>query len=197
MKKNSKKKKNNKLKLILLCLFVIIIVLVIVNLAHKKKEPKEIPDTERNTPYTRPDTVSLIGQDDFFKQYEGNVSYYTIMDKITEFVYYIIDNKLDIDEMTEEELMKEYETNETEFKNIGIQSSEDYKQMMLVVQKLGIGEVEFAYAEIPEETVKQGDEYTTGELVIKFVEKDELRFKIQIANDKTNQQPVTYKKLDN
>ena len=192
--KNKLTKKNRNILLLLILLLLFILMLLAITLVLKPKnnttEP-EVKDRERiYTPYVRPETISLISEDSFFDAYDGNVSRDLIMEKITGFVYYIIDNKQQIGLISEEQVEKEYNKREEELNNIGITSIDDYNSIIKELKKIDNDELEFSYAIIDENTMKKDNNNVSAEFIVKFVSIDELKFEINI-ND--NDIPVTFK----
>ena len=192
--KNKLTKKNRNILLLLILLLLFILMLLAITLVLKPKnnttEP-EVKDRERiYTPYVRPETISLISEDSFFDAYDGTVSRDLIMEKITGFVYYIIDNKQQIGLISEEQVEKEYNKREEELNNIGITSIDDYNSIIKELKKIDNDELEFSYAIIDENTMKKDNNNVSAEFIVKFVSIDELKFEINI-ND--NDIPVTFK----
>ena len=192
--KNKLTKKNRNILLLLILLLLFILMLLAITLVLKPKnnttEP-EVKDRERiYTPYVRPETISLISEDSFFDAYDGTVSRDLIMEKITGFVYYIIDNKQQICLISEKQVEKEYNKREEELNNIGITSIDDYNSIIKELKKIDNDELEFSYAIIDENTMKKDNNNVSAEFIVKFVSIDELKFEINI-ND--NDIPVTFK----
>ena len=192
--KNKLTKKNRTILLVLILLLLFLLMLLAITLVLKPKNnttESEVKDRERiYTPYVRPETISLISEDSFFDAYNGNVSRDLIMEKITGFVYYIIDNKQQMDLISEKQVEKEYNNREEELNNIGITSIDDYNSLIKELQEIDNDELELAYAIIDEDTIKNDDNNVTAEFMVKFVSIDELKFEINI-NDKGI--PVTFK----
>lgn len=181
-KGNGKKTKNNiKIALIILAI-LIIIVLITLSILSKKNKPQE-----RTGPYVRLETIGLISQDEFFKKYGGSVSQEYIMEKITDLVYYISDNKEKIDNMTNNEITREYKNNEQKLKEIGFETEEDYENIILEVKKIGKKEAELSYAEINTENIKRNNGYTKTQLIIKYVGLEKLKLQIEISNTNNSQ----------
>ena len=111
------------------------------------------------------------------------------MEKITDFVYYIIDNKQQISLISEEQVEKEYNKQKEELNNIGITSIDDYSLLIKELQTIDNDELELAYAFIDENTIKNDNNSVSAEFIVKFVSIDELKFEINI-ND--NDIPVTF-----
>lgn len=195
-----KKEKNNRiiLLILILCLLFVLMILAITIVIKPKKQPQqsETKDRERiETTYVRPETISLIAEDAFFKAYEGRQSRETIMEKITDFVYYIVDNKQTIDTLSQDQIHKEYEEESDELNNIGIISEEDYTEIINTIQTTGDGELEYVYAIINEDTIKNEEKFISAELDVKFVEKEELKFMINISEEDEDN-PVTFKVIE-
>lgn len=193
-KKGNGKKTEKKIKIALIILAILIIIIVItLSILLKKNKPQERANT-----YVRPETIGLISQDEFFKKYGGSVPQKYIMEKITDIVYYISDNKNKIDNMTNSEISKEYKNNEQDLKEIGFENEEDYKNIILEVKKIGTKEAELSYAEIVTEEIKRNNGYTKSPLIIKYVGLEKLKLQIEISNtNDTQTQLVRFKTINN
>lgn len=138
---------------------------------------------ERDTEYVRLELIYPMKVSEFSKEYGGNASDEYILKKITEFIYYIIDNKLDIDNLNENQIVEKYEADEENLKNIGIENAEDFKDIILEIQKLNKGSAEYSYSEFQINTIKRTKGKTSIDLEVKFTNSKPIYFNIAINND--------------
>lgn len=174
-----KDKKGKKIIILILILSLIsFVILLYINIKMDKEKNKE-----RDSEYVRLEVVYPMKISEFSKEYGGNVSDEYILEKITEFIYYIVDNKLEIDNLNENQIAEKYEANQENLNNMGIESAEDYKDIIVEIQKLNKGSTEYSYSEFQIDTIKRANGKTTIDLEVKFTNSKPIYFNIAINND--------------
>lgn len=185
-KKRKQKKLENSIKIALVILLIISIILfIILSIILKRTKTQE-----RSGVYVRPENISLISQDEFFRKYGGSVSKDYIIQKITSLVYYISDNKEKIDNMETDQIAEEYKNNEKELKQTGFENQEDYENIIKEIKKQGKKEAELSYVEILTENIKRNNGFTIADLVVKYTQLEKIELSIQISNTRNQSEPL-------
>lgn len=178
MKNKIKKQRKNIILLILILLLTLIAILIGITIRKDKKPMQQ----ERTAPYVRPEIKYPINFSEFSEQYSGNFSKDYIIEKITNFIYYIIDNKKEINNLTTDDIEKKYTENQVYLKDLGIENAEDYKNIILQIQKLNSDDLSCSYYEFDFESIDITSETTKVNVKIKFLGIDETIFNIEIKN---------------
>lgn len=185
--KNENKKSSFK-RIIIICLITIIVILIALsNLKTKSEENTNIVEKqERPNEYVRLSTVHSIDEERFFNKYDGNVSKSNIIDKITKFIYYFIDNKTILD-VSEDEIKEKYEESKSSLNGLGITTLQDYEKIIKHINNSTNTELELSYTEFIVDSIKSTEESTIVDFNIKFVDLEILKCQIEIVNNTENQ----------
>lgn len=185
--KNENKKSSFK-RIIIICLITIIVILIALsNLKTKSEENTNIVEKqERPNEYVRLSTVHSIDEERFFNKYDGNVSKSNIIDKITKFIYYFIDNKTILN-ISEDEIKEKYEESKSSLNGLGITTLQDYEKIIKHINNSTNTELELSYTEFIVDSIKSTEESTIVDFNIKFVDLEILKCQIEIVNNTENQ----------
>lgn len=179
MKKNNKKKRKNiqLITLFLIVLLIIFAIILFIIIKQNKKTPQE-----RTSAYVRAETIYPISISKFSEEYVGEINEEYIMEKITDFIYYIMDNKEYLDKINSQNINEEYEKNEIDLNELGIENLEQFNEFISKVQTIKKQELKYSYSEFKMDTLKISSSKTQIDLDIKFVEEEPITFKLEINN---------------
>lgn len=173
MKKDNIRKNIKKIMIFLIILVVIIMMIIgVLKLIYRNKE--------REAVYVRPDTINPMFSENFFKKYKGDVSKEDILNRLTDFIYYIIDNKQELTKMNEQELSQKYNKDEKYLKTIGFASLEDFLRIIAIIQRIDSDELNFSYASFEINTIENLKDKFCVNLSLKFVDTNEIVLKLQV-----------------
>lgn len=183
MRKDIIQKNIKKFMIFLIILLVIIMIVIgILKLIYRNKE--------REGDYVRLETITPMFSENFFRKYNGEVSKEDILNSITDFIYYIMDNKQELTKLNQEELIQKYHENEEYFKTIGFASVEDFVTIIGVIQRIDIDELDFSYASFEVNTIENLKDKTLVNLSLKFVNANEITLKLQV--EKKSQEEIIH-----
>lgn len=173
-----KKSINKKIKITIACLGVILIILlliiVILNYANNNKK--------RTSEYVRPEVIQPMFSEKFFNQYNGDVAQNEILETLSKFVYYIVDNKAKINNLDETTMNIEYSENEEFYKNIGIQSEEAFTNIMSIVKNIDQDKLEVSYTSFEINSLTEQNGIYKVLFAIKFSNVDEITLNLNIES---------------
>lgn len=188
-----KKKKSNSnfkyLNLIVICIIVLVVILsILLNMLKNKTFGGQANKTnqtssnlrERDTDYERPDTISPMFKERLFKEYEGKINEDEILNSLTEFVYYITDNKKEISQMSEEDIQDKYNANKDRFEKMGILTLDYYKYIINIMKSIEKNELELSYTQFDVNSIEKIDSGIILKFNIKYVETNEISLKLII-----------------
>lgn len=191
MKKKKSKKINIHMLVLLVFLLVILIIVTSITLITGNFKSINSEQTtniaanetqERPKEYVRLDTVYPMEIEKFLNIYSGNVPKEYILEKITNFIYYFMDNKDTIDNITDNNISEFYNTNKDTLNNIGIESEEDFKPIVNAIKTMNTKNLEFSYAQIKTDTLINSGDTTTAEFELKYTYYDPIMLEIKIEN---------------
>lgn len=175
MKDNIRKNIKKIIIFLIIALIIIIAIIGILRLIYRNKEREAI--------YVRPETISPMFSEKLFKRYIGKVPEDEILRNITDFIYYIIDNKQELEKLNEEQLTKKYNQDEKYFKTIGFSSLDDFLKIVSIIQKIDNEELKFSYASFEIDTIENLTNKLFVNLSLKFVDTKEILLKLEIEKD--------------
>lgn len=173
MRKDNIKKIFKKIMIFLIILLIIITMIIgVLKLIYRNKE--------REGDYVRLETITPMFSENFFRKYNGEVSKEDILNGITDFIYYIMDNKKELTKLNQEELIQKYDENEKYLKTIGFASVEDFVRIIAVVQKIDNDDLDFSYASFEVNTIENLKDRFCINLSLKFVDVSEIVLKLEV-----------------
>lgn len=171
-----KEKLEKKIKHIIIFLIILLLVIMLIigvlRLINRNKE--------RDGIYVRPEVINPMFSDRFFKEYNGEVNKEEVLNRLTDFIYYIIDNKQEIDSLDSQKLLNQYNQNEEKFKLMGFKTKEEYLEIMSIIQNINSNELEFSYASFETNTIKKMNDKVVVKISLKFVDVDEIMLNLEI-----------------
>ncbi len=174
VKRDIQKKFKYTIMILIILICIIMLIIGALRLINRNRE--------REGEYIRPETVNPMFSENLFKKYTGENSKEDILGSLTDFIYYIIDNKQEINNLKVDELAKRYKQNENKFKLMGISTEEDFLKIMDTVQNIDSNELKFSYASFEIDTIERLNEKVVIDFALKFVDTDEIIFKLEIEN---------------
>jgi len=160
--------------------------------SNKKENESEttnsnIDTRERDdTTYVRPDIISPMQKEKVFNSYVGQFDEEKVLESLTEFVYYIVDNKEKISNMNDEDISNEYSNNKVKYEKIGILTLESYVEIINTIKKIEGKNVELSYTQFDVNTIERINNGIVMKFNIKFVGINEISFKLTLFNKSIN-----------
>lgn len=192
MKRKQKKDINIPIIALLALLLIMLIIVTAITLilnnfkgTDTSNEKNNIVSNSQERPkeYVRLDTVYPMEFDKFLNLYSGNVPKEYILEKITNFVYYFMDNKDSIDNVTDNNISEFYNNNKQTLNNIGITTQEDFQKIVQAVKEINTKSLELSYAQIKTDTLINSNGVTTAEFELKYTYYDSINLEIKINNN--------------
>lgn len=192
MKRKQKKDINIPIIALLALLLIMLIIVTAITLilnnfkgTDTSNEKNNIVSNSQERPkeYVRLDTVYPMEFDKFLNLYSGNVPKEYILEKITNFVYYFMDNKDIIDNVTDNNISEFYNNNKQTLNNIGITTQEDFQKIVQAVKEINTKSLELSYAQIKTDTLINSNGVTTAEFELKYTYYDPINLEIKINNN--------------
>lgn len=197
MNKKNKKHIESKIFHIVTVLIIILFILLItlgifIQMFSKNEKNKKTNEViERDAEYVRPEKIHLMDQEKFFKNYSGIVKEEKVIDIITNYIYYLIDNKKDIENI--EDSNKEYINNKQKLENMGIISNYEYGKIVNIIKNMNPEKLELSYAEFDMGTLNESLNNISIDLRIKFVDIDNvMRVKMDISKSNNTDNLITF-----
>lgn len=194
MRKKKKKTTNMNMVILfsILALLVIIIAiaLVIYNFTRgENEEQDQNKQEERKAEYVRLDTVHPMEFEKFMNEYTGDVPKEYILEIITNFIYYFMDHKQELDDIKEENIVQYYNDNKDTINDLGIMNENDFKNIVNTIKGFSTTELEFSYVQIKTDTIIKTGLYTIAELELKYTNMNPMNIEIRIQNtyDESNE----------
>ena len=148
---------------------------------------------QRPEEYVRLDTVYPMEIEKFFNFYSGNVPREKVLETVTNFIYYFIDNKGDIDSITDDNISEFYNNNKETINNAGMVTEEDFKNIVNAIKMINTKNLEFSYAQIKSNTISNVDGVTSAEFELKYTYYEPIILEIKVANtDDENERTVSF-----
>ena len=182
-----KKSKLRKILIIIIVLNLILLVsFLIYNNINKNVDSntntQEVDKERDSSEYVRPELVYPMSVSEFSEKYTGTISDEYILEKLTNLIYYITDNKETIDSLENNQINSKYNQNKELLNNMGIENEESFRNLVSKVKQIPSNEIEYSYSEFIVETSKDlGDNFSI-DLNIKFVNYDPITFNVKISN---------------
>lgn len=192
MKRKQKKDINIPIIALLALLLIMLIIVTAITLilnnfkgTDTSNEKNNIVSNSQERPkeYVRLDTVYPMEFDKFLNLYSGNVPKEYILEKITNFVYYFMDNKDSIDNVTDNNISEFYNNNKQTLNNIGITTQEDFQKIVQAVKEINTKSLELSYAQIKTDTLINSNGVITAEFELKYTYYDPINLEIKINNN--------------
>ena len=143
---------------------------------------QEVDKERDSSEYVRPELVYPMRVSEFSEKYTGTISDEYILEKLTNLIYYITDNKETIDSLENNQINSKYNQNKELLNNMGIENEESFRNLVSKVKQIPSKEIEYSYSEFMIETAKNlGDNFSI-DLNIKFVNYDPITFNVKISN---------------
>lgn len=183
-----KRKINKNLKIILAILFVIFIILSITVFAIKYSYKNK----ERDSEYVRPEVIQPMFQEKFFSKYKGEINQEEILEDLSDFVYYLVDNKQNLDNLLDDDsILNEYSKNETFLKKIGFSTADEYSKIIKKIQEIGNDELDVSYTSFEVNTIINKENSIIVNFSVKFVDEDEITFLLEIQKTSENDNVIS------
>lgn len=197
MNKKNKRPVRSKIHNIIIVLIVMIFILLItlgifIQIFSKNENNKKTTEViERSAEYVRPEKIHLMDQEKFFNSYSGVVKEEKIITFITNYIYYLIDNKNNIENV--EDINKVYINNKQKFENMGIISNNEYEKIVNTIKNMNTTKLELSYAEFDMETLIESSNNISIDLRIKFVDIDNvLKVKMDISKSDNTKNVIAF-----
>lgn len=168
-------KKDDIKKVIIFLIILLIIIMMIIGVMKLINSNRE-----REAIYVRPEVINPMFSENLFKKYTGEISKDEILNRITDFIYYIVDNKQELTTLNVEELTQKYKQDEKYFKTIGFSTLEDFLKTIAAIQKINNDELKFSYASFEIDTIENFNNKLFVNLSLKFVDVNEILLKLEI-----------------
>lgn len=167
---------NKKVKKLIMILFVVLVILLLTQAIIKTFYNNK----KRTSEYIRPDVIQPMFSEKFFNMYKGEGSEKDILGTLSKFVYFIVDNKDKIDNLNEDSIKQEFLKDKEYYNSIGIQSEENFKNIMTKVKNIKSNSLNVSYTSFEIDTLTKMDGKYLIDFSIKFENVDEIKFKIEI-----------------
>ncbi len=196
MNKKNKRPVRSKIHNIIIVLIVMIFILLItlgilIQMFSKNENNKTTEVVKRNEEYVRQEKIHLMDQEKFFNSYSGVVKEEKIITFITNYIYYLIDNKNNIENV--EDINKVYINNKQKFENMGIISNNEYEKIVNTIKNMNTTKLELSYAEFDMETLIESSNNISINLRIKFVDIDNvLKVKMDISKSDNTKNVIAF-----
>ena len=196
MNKKNKRPVRSKIHNIIIVLIVMIFILLItlgilIQMFSKNENNKTTEVVKRNEEYVRQEKIHLMDQEKFFNSYSGVVKEEKIITFITNYIYYLIDNKNNIENV--EDINKVYINNKQKFENMGIISNNEYEKIVNTIKNMNTTKLELSYAEFDMETLIESSNNISIDLRIKFVDIDNvLKVKMDISKSDNTKNVIAF-----
>ena len=196
MNKKNKRPVRSKIHNIIIVLIVMIFILLItlgilIQMFSKNENNKTTEVVKRNEEYVRQEKIHLMDQEKFFNSYSGVVKEEKIITFITNYIYYLIDNKNNIENL--EDINKVYINNKQKFENMGIISNNEYEKIVNTIKNMNTTKLELSYAEFDMETLIESSNNISIDLRIKFVDIDNvLKVKMDISKSDNTKNVIAF-----
>ena len=194
MNKKNKRPVRSKIHNIIIVLIVMIFILLItlgilIQMFSKNENNKTTEVVKRNEEYVRQEKIHLMDQEKFFNSYSGVVKDEKIITFITNYIYYLIDNKNNIENV--EDINKVYINNKQKFENMGIISNNEYEKIVNTIKNMNTTKLELSYAEFDMETLIESSNNISIDLRIKFVDIDNV-LKMDISKSDNTKNVIAF-----
>ena len=183
--KSSKKLKRIILILILIILVISLITIILVVNSSKAGEESGLGATNENT-----DRIIPMSSEGFFQRYYGTVDENDVYKTLTLLANYIIDNKEEIDTWNDDSMYTVYSENEEEFKNMGLVYSEDFVNVMKLVQEINTEDLDLSYMAFENDTIAYASNGIQVDITFKYVNVDGLNLELMLLNDANTENPI-------
>lgn len=183
--KSSKKLKRIILILILIILVISLITIILVVNSSKAGEESGLGATNENT-----DRIIPMSSEGFFQRYYGTVDENDVYKTLTLLANYIIDNKEEIDTWNDDSMYTVYSENEEEFKNMGLVYSEDFVNVMKLVQEINTEDLDLSYMAFENDTIAYALNGIQVDITFKYVNVDGLNLELMLLNDANTENPI-------
>ena len=183
--KSSKKLKRIILILILIILVISLITIILVVNSSKAGEESGLGATNENT-----DRIIPMSSEGFFQRYYGTVDENDVYKTLTLLANYIIDNKEEIDTWNDDSMYTVYSENEEEFKNMGLVYSEDFVNVMKLVQEINTEDLDLSYMAFENDTIAYAFNGIQVDITFKYVNVDGLNLELMLLNDANTENPI-------
>ena len=196
MNKKNKRPVRSKIHNIIIVLIVMIFILLItlgilIQMFSKNENNKTTEVVKRNEEYVKQEKIHLMDQEKFFNSYSGVVKEEKIITFITNYIYYLIDNKNNIENV--EDINKVYINNKQKFENMGIISNNEYEKIVNTIKNMNTTKLELSYAEFDMETLIESSNNISIDLRIKFVDIDNvLKVKMDISKSDNTKNVIAF-----
>lgn len=186
MKKNSNKKVLKKLILILILIILLIsVILIILKINSNTSSESGYTATNIGT-----DKIIPMSSEAFFQNYYGNIESDEVYITLTKMANYIIDNKQDIDNWTEDEMYNIYNENKEEFLDMGLIDEDSFIDVMEVVQTIDSDDLSLSYMAFENDTIENIGDGVQVDITFKYVNIDEISFKLELLNDSNEENAI-------